>query len=314
MGAISPSLRNTVLANTLLIKEGFTAQQVLEVCEALLFIVEHNYFCFNGKIYLQKQGVPMGDILLVWQDTEDSFQILEHHLSKMYSSIHFTWEKEVGRKITFLDLHIHESQEGLEFSVYHKFGNIPPIIPATACQPKQYVNAAIAPLIRQAFLLLLTQHLINIELEVVRTAVYVAGFSSSKYIHVKKSIIQSLFPATTLCRPRDWTTLRPSLPYCGRFMTQIFRQNGFRLPIAPRPCLQLILCNDRDVTSTLEKSGVCSIPLQNPISGLFTYYIGATVRILAARVSEHQCSVALGNCDTELFKLVIQHHHIALWN
>ncbi|XP_023232808.1 uncharacterized protein LOC111632569 [Centruroides sculpturatus] len=340
-----------MLANTLLIEEGFTAQQVLEVREALLFITEHNYFRCNGKIYLQKQGMPMGsplsavlaelimrcvehsvfkfpltiaypliylryvdDILLVWQDTEDSFRVLEHHLSKMYVTIHFMWEKEVGRKIAFLDLHIQKSQEGLKFSVYHKFGNIPPIIPATACQPQQYVNAAIAPLIRRAFLLPSTQHLINTELEAVCTAVYAAGFSASKYIHVKNRVMQSLFPATTLRRPRDWTTLRPSLPYCGRFTAQIFRQNRFRLPIAPRPCLRRILCNDRDAISTLEKSGVYSVPLQNPISGLCTNYIGATTRMLAARISEHQRSVALGNCNTELSKLVIQQHHIALWN
>ncbi|XP_023209992.1 uncharacterized protein LOC111612937, partial [Centruroides sculpturatus] len=112
--ALYPSVLHfeaVMLANTLLIKEGFTAQQVLEVCDALLFVTEHNYFCFNGKIYLQKQGVPMGsplsavlaelimrhvehsifkvpltiaypliylryidDIILTWQDTEDSFQ------------------------------------------------------------------------------------------------------------------------------------------------------------------------------------------------------------------------------------------------
>ncbi|XP_023212977.1 transcriptional regulator ATRX homolog [Centruroides sculpturatus] len=49
-----------MLANVLLIKTGFTAQEVLELCEALLFISKNNYFQFKGKVYLQQQGVLMG--------------------------------------------------------------------------------------------------------------------------------------------------------------------------------------------------------------------------------------------------------------
>ncbi|XP_067120131.1 uncharacterized protein [Centruroides vittatus] len=58
-----PQFEAVMLANSLLIKECFTAQQVLEIRDALLFITENNYFRFNGRIYLQKQGVPMGSPL-----------------------------------------------------------------------------------------------------------------------------------------------------------------------------------------------------------------------------------------------------------
>ncbi|XP_023241288.1 uncharacterized protein LOC111639623 [Centruroides sculpturatus] len=52
-----------MLANAMLIKKGCTAQEVLELREALLFISENNYFQFRGQIYLQQQGVPMGSPL-----------------------------------------------------------------------------------------------------------------------------------------------------------------------------------------------------------------------------------------------------------
>ncbi|XP_023218613.1 uncharacterized protein LOC111620847 [Centruroides sculpturatus] len=58
-----PQFEVVMLANAMLVKEGFTAQQILEIREALIFITENNYFRFNGKIYLQKQGVPMGSPL-----------------------------------------------------------------------------------------------------------------------------------------------------------------------------------------------------------------------------------------------------------
>ncbi|XP_067145039.1 uncharacterized protein [Centruroides vittatus] len=273
-----PHFEAVILANTLLVKGGFTAQQVLEIREALLFITEHNYFRFNGRIYLQKQGVPMGsplsavlaelimrnlehrvfkspltiayplkylryvdDILLAWQDTEDSFLILERHLTNVYSSISFTWEKETGGKIAFLDLDISKSQGGLIFLVHHKFGNIPPIIPAMSFQPQQYVDAAIASLIRRAFLVPSTQHFTNFELGIIRTAVRAAGYSTTKYNYIFNKVKRSLFPATTLRNPRDWTIVRPSLPFCCHVTARIchiFRQNNLLLAITPRPNLR----------------------------------------------------------------------------
>ncbi|XP_023226396.1 DNA polymerase alpha catalytic subunit-like [Centruroides sculpturatus] len=116
---------------------------VLDIRDALTFVTEHNYFCFNRKIYLQKQGVPMGsplsailaelvmreierrtfdfplaihyprlylryvdDILIAWEDTEESFLIFMQQLASIYPSINFTWEKERDAEVAFLDLHI----------------------------------------------------------------------------------------------------------------------------------------------------------------------------------------------------------------
>ncbi|XP_023214003.1 uncharacterized protein LOC111616886, partial [Centruroides sculpturatus] len=196
-----------MLTNAMFVKEGFMAQQILEIREALIFITENNYFWFNGKVYLQKQGVPMGsplsailaellmrrveqrvftfpltiaypllylryvdDILVAWQHTEEEFHILKSYLMEVYSTIKFTWEKEKGGEIAFLDLNITKAQGAIVFSVFHKFNSIPPIIPATAYQPQHYVNAAITPLIRRAFLLSSNQALVDIELEAISAA------------------------------------------------------------------------------------------------------------------------------------------------
>ncbi|XP_023238268.1 uncharacterized protein LOC111637090 [Centruroides sculpturatus] len=349
-----PQFEAVMLANAKLVKEGFTAQQILDIREALLFITENNYFRFNGKIYLQKQGVPMGfplsailaellmrhverrvfsfpltiaypllylryvdDIIVAWQHMEEEFHILKNFLMEVYSTIKFTWEKEKGGEIAFLDLKITKAQDEILFSVFHKFNSIPPLIPATAYQPQHYVNAAIAPLIRRAFLLSSNQALVNIELETISAAVSAAGYARSKYRYILGKVKRSLFPDTTLQASEKCMIIQPPLPFCGRItgrVCRIFRQHALFLPVSPQPNLRRVLCNDRDPLSVLEWSGVYSIPLESTTSGAHTQYIGATSRMLSCRISEHKQSISTGRCDTELARLVLQHQFSPRWD
>ncbi|XP_067129248.1 uncharacterized protein [Centruroides vittatus] len=349
-----PQFEAVMLANSLLIKECFTAQQILEIRDALLFITENDYFRFNGRIYLQKQGVPIGsplsavlaellmrhveqrvfnfpltiaypllylryvdDILVAWQETEEDFLAFKTALTKVYSTISFTWEKENEGAIAFLDLNISKSQGTLSYSVFHKFNCLPPLIPATAFQPQHYVNAAIAPLIRRAFLLSSSQTAVDIELNAIRSAVNAAGYTNAKYRYLLNKVKKSLFPPTTLHVPNECTVVLPTLPFCGRVtirICRVFRQHTLFLPVSPRPNLRRLLCNDRDATSVLERSGVYSIPLENTASGIRTHYVGATTRMLACRISEHQLSIRAGKADTELARMVLQHPYTPLWD
>ncbi|XP_067130644.1 uncharacterized protein [Centruroides vittatus] len=216
-----PIFEAVVLASYLLLKKGFNIQQVLDIRDALTFVTEHNYFRINQKTYLQKQRVPMGsplstilaefimresehrtfnsplaihylqmylryvdDILIAWEDTDEMFLTFMQQFSSIYPSINFTWEKENDTAITFLDLHICKSPEGPQFSVHYKSNIAPHIIPAEAFQPSRYVNAAIAALIRRAFLLSSLQVLVNIELDNISLVVHTAGFSCAKFTHV----------------------------------------------------------------------------------------------------------------------------------
>ncbi|XP_023217346.1 uncharacterized protein LOC111619759 [Centruroides sculpturatus] len=264
-----PIFEAVMLANSMLLRKGFTVQQVLDIREVLIFITENNYFCFNQKVYLQKQGVPMGsplsavlaklimrdmeqktfnaqlsicypslylhyvdDILLIWENSEEEFIQFMQQLSSIYSTIKFTWEKEWDQSITFLDT---KSLEELQFTVHHKSSMIPYIIPADAFQPSQYVSATIATLIRRALLLPSSQALIKVELEIVRTAVYHAGFTGAKFMHVQRKVKDSLFLFTTLHRKKKMSRVQSALPYLGApsiRISRIFRYS-FTLPLTP---------------------------------------------------------------------------------
>ncbi|XP_023227917.1 uncharacterized protein LOC111628374 [Centruroides sculpturatus] len=342
-----------MLANALIIKKSFSVQQVLDIRDALSFTTEHNYFLFNKNIYLQKQGVPMGsplsavlaelimreierrifnspltikypalylryvdDILIVWEDTEEEFIKFVQQLSSIYPTISFTWERENEDAIAFLDLFIKKSVEGPQFSVHHKSDLLPHIIPADAFQPSRYVNAAIAALIRRALLLPSTQLATKIELDIIRTAVSLAGFTYGKYEHVLRKVKEALYPCTTLYRKEKASIIQSPLPYLGPTsirISRIFRRYNFILPITPLPNLRRCICNDRDRLTTLEKSGVYTIHLENPATGEVTRYIGATTRMLASRLAEHQEDIAKGRCSTELAKKVLEQGYNPLW-
>ncbi|XP_023212587.1 uncharacterized protein LOC111615403, partial [Centruroides sculpturatus] len=216
-----PVFEAIMLANSLIIKKGFSIQQVLDIHDALTFITEHNYFLFNKSIYLQKPGVPMGsplsvvlaklimreiklrifnsplttsylslylhyvnDILIVWESTEEEFIKFVQQLASIYPTISFTWEREHEESIAFLDLHIQKLVEGLQFAIHRKSDVLPYIIPAEAFQPSRYINAAIAARVRRALLLLSTQLATKIELDIIRVVVLLAGFTHCKYEHV----------------------------------------------------------------------------------------------------------------------------------
>ncbi|XP_067144544.1 uncharacterized protein [Centruroides vittatus] len=343
-----------MLANALIIRKGFNIQQALDIRDTLTFITEHNYFLFNKNIYLQKRGVPMGsplsavlaelimseierrvfhsplaisypslylryvdDILIIWENTEEQFLKFVQQLTSIYPTIGFTWEKEQDESITFLDLCIKKSVEGPQFTVHHKSNELPSIIPADAFQPSRYINAAIAALVRRALLLPSTQIAIKSELDIIRVAVSRARFTRGKYEHVLCRVKESLFPRTTLHKKEKASVIQISLPYLGPpsiRISHIFRRYNYNLPITPLPNLRRCICNDHDKLTTLEKSGVYAIHLENPETGASTRYKGATTRMLASRLAEHQDDVAKGKYTTELAKKVLEQGYNPLWS
>ncbi|XP_023232134.1 uncharacterized protein LOC111632015 [Centruroides sculpturatus] len=274
---------------------------------------------FNSPLtisYLSLYLCYVDDILIVWENTEEGFIKFVQQLSSIYPTIGFTWEREHEDSIAFLDLCIQKSVEGLQFAVYHKADLLPYIILADTFQLLRYVNAAIAALVRRALLLPSTQLATKIELDIIRVAVSLAGFTYAKYKHVLRKVKEALYPCTTLYRKEKASVIRSSLPYLGPTsirISRIFQRYNFILPITPIPNLRRCICNDRDRLTTLEKSGVYTIQLENPVTGNITRYIGATTRMLASRLAEHQDDVAKGRCSTELPKKVLEQGYNPLW-
>ncbi|XP_023231980.1 uncharacterized protein LOC111631875 [Centruroides sculpturatus] len=237
-------------------------------------------------------------------------------LASIYPSINFTVEEEQNNTISFLDLEVHRSLE-LTFAVHHKNNRGPDIIPVTAFQPTSFVNSAITSLIWRALLIPSSQALIDEELQIIKRAMHNAGYSNSKYRYLYNRVINKLFPKSFLSNKENLKIINPPIPYLGTIslkITRIFRKHGFILPITPQPTLRRTLCNDRDILTLNEKSGVYIIPLKHTTSGEEIMYIGATSRMMRSRIFEHQEDIRNNRPATELAKKVLDQNYLPLWN
>ncbi|XP_023240079.1 uncharacterized protein LOC111638581 [Centruroides sculpturatus] len=143
-----PYFEAIMLANILFLNSSYPASRVLHLHEALSLITQNNYFQFNGKIYKQTQGIPMGsplspilaelvmrniehqvfnapltiqyplmylryvdDVLIAWDSSNEDLLQFTQILASIYPTINFTVEEQENNRISFLDLDISTSPE-----------------------------------------------------------------------------------------------------------------------------------------------------------------------------------------------------------
>ncbi|OCT99555.1 hypothetical protein XELAEV_18005337mg [Xenopus laevis] len=143
------------------------------VLEAIWFLLNHNYFSFNGTFYLQKRGTAMGarfaptyanlylgwweethilgadapcleyvvmyrrfidDLLFVWNGSEGDFNMLLQDLGNVELNLAFTGCFSKSN-IVYLDLHIYIEKEGIATTVHTKPSAGNSLLRADSCHP-----------------------------------------------------------------------------------------------------------------------------------------------------------------------------------
>lgn len=139
----------------ILLKNNENQLIVEQITNVISDILKQNYFTFNNKIYLQKDGLAMGsplsaimseiflqnieksnipeiltkhNIKTYFRYVDDTFLICNKHkteeLLQDFNNIHnkltYTMEKENNGTINFLDLNISRQQKKLNFAIYRK--------------------------------------------------------------------------------------------------------------------------------------------------------------------------------------------------
>ena len=143
-----------------------------EAIEILQHILDNNYFSFNEKHYIMKNGLPMGapisciladtfmdhvekehvlsdtnpyrqqignwyryvdDVLCLWRGSLDELQDFGTYLNGILPSLNFTTELEQNQRINFLDLTIDRSAPVFKFAIYRKPTTCSALIPADSC-------------------------------------------------------------------------------------------------------------------------------------------------------------------------------------
>ena len=151
-----------------------------EILRLTSLIVTQNYFKFQDKKYLQKNGLAMGaptspalseiylqfmentkifdilhrsrvegyyryvdDILIIYDENHTNKQEVQKSFNDVTTGLHFALEREEDQKINFLDLTITRTEKGLSYDIFRKHTTTDTIIPHDPCHPLEHKMAAI---------------------------------------------------------------------------------------------------------------------------------------------------------------------------
>jgi len=160
---------------------GLDSETISEIMKLLTIVCEQNYFYFNGKYYLQEEGLAMGSPLSSilseiylnhienehifsdrnkWRDkiifykryVDDTWAIvncnarqlklLQQYLNNISPKLKFTLEIEENSSINFLDLTIYKTGNKLTYNIYRKPTVTSHTIHASSYHPQQHKMSA----------------------------------------------------------------------------------------------------------------------------------------------------------------------------
>lgn len=142
-----------------------------DITKLLNICLNQNYFEFNNKMYVCKEGLAMGnllsplsaelfmnnfelkikehpyfklfkfwykyvdDVLALFLGTKRQLNTFLNFINSLHSKIGFTMEFEENNKINFLDLTIKKHQNKLKFEIFHKPTHIDTVIHNSSAHP-----------------------------------------------------------------------------------------------------------------------------------------------------------------------------------
>ncbi|XP_067124827.1 uncharacterized protein [Centruroides vittatus] len=306
-----------------------------------------SFFVFEGKVYKQLKGVPMGspmsgllcelvvrkmeritlnnfkeDIIMYKRYVDDVLVIWRNHariqqfLSAMNSNDHglkLSLEQVSSDELHFLDISIAFRNGSIDTKVYIKPTHDPLYIPSTSNDPITYKLSAFRALIRRAF-----QYCSNIldtmrELDRIRQVAKVLGFGPRT---VERLIAAYRNPKVNK-KKRDLTNGITKFTYNKRLssvMEGIAGRMNSTIVYKRAPSIYRLLRNDKDAIRPSEQPGVYSIPYSNDQLKIDKEYIGVTTRSLSKRIKEHRYDVAKGKCTTTLAKMAQTEGSVVKWD
>lgn len=280
----------------------------------LLDLCLTNYFRFNGKIYKQIQGTPMGspisgliaeavmqrleEIALpiiqpkLWvRYVDDTFVIIKRQnldethriIDNIFTGIKFTREEESNCQLPFLDVLVRRLPTGkLETSVYRKPTNTDQILNFRSNHPISHKRSCLQTLFKRAW-----THCSTPELRKEEQRHLFAIFQRNGY--PKNFIFRNMKSGST--NGATSIVSRVTIPYIrdvSEAAARLLLPLGVLVAHKPVATLRNTLSKVKDKRSTGDSSNVIyKIPCQD----CNKYYVGQTGRKLNTRISEHRQAI-----------------------
>lgn len=304
---------------------------VAAVCGLIDIVVSQKYFQFEGKFYKQLDGVEIGGKISAWvaeitmsrlemrllqqpnpplqifRYVDDYFCILKkdtaeiflNRLNDMHPKIQFTYEKEIEKKLPFLDLMISREGGKLSFEVYRKPTDSMLCIPSDSYTPYTYKLAAFGSMFHRLYNIPMNEAAFKKEEEYIFESARMNGYDREaiKKVQMKHQKRKSE-PKTTLMREGgnregfgDRLLMLNYFPPLTDEIQKIAKGAGINFVYKSQGSLGDFLINLKDKRPENSKSGIYRIKCDT----CELEYHGQCKRIVQRRWDEHDRAFRLNH-------------------
>ncbi|KER31053.1 hypothetical protein T265_02616 [Opisthorchis viverrini] len=315
--SINHNLARTTIAELLQTKPNTTGTMKPESIGKLLDFCMDTYFTFDGQIYQQLKGTPMGSPISgfiaeavmqrlehavlpiinpkLWiRYVDDTFVIMkrdsvhEAHelLNTTFEDIKFTIELERNNRLPFLDVLVNRKMDGtLETCVYRKETHTDQILNYNSNHPVNHKKSCVQTLFKRA-----ETHCSTTELRKKEENHLLRVFQNNGY--PRNFIKRSLKKKTPQPRQQqEQATRRVVLPYIrniSELATRLLAQKGIFVAHKPNATLRKLISRPKDNPDKTKKN---SVIYQLNCDNCIKFYVGQTGRRLCTRIKEHNAAV-----------------------
>ena len=291
-------------------------EQIMELLELCL---NTTYFVYDGVMYRQVFGAPMGAPIspgvadLTMEDFEEEAMLsapdhlrpklwlryVDDTITKLHAGfvddftaylnsrnphIQFTVEPEEDGKLPFLDTCVHLNEDGsLRTTVYRKKTHTDQYLNWESNHHLEHKRSVVRTLLRRADTLVSTPEEKKAEKEHVKRALAANGYKKWVLSLPKKNREKNTEPSTTQ-GSRKYPVALPYIKGLSEQLQRVFKSHGVNVYHKPFNTLRSQLVKPKDKPDKLKKCGViysvkCDVCNKE--------YIGETARTLGVRYKEH---------------------------
>ena len=299
-------------------------------------VLHQNYFYFDNKYYIQKDGLPMGsplssliseiflqylesiyideitkefnilfygryvdDILIIYDNSKNVDNQILNSFNLIHPKIQYTLETEQNNKINFLDLTIKKINNAIRFSIYRKPTTSKTSIHNSSISPKSHKYANIRFLLQRLNTIPLSKKDYNIEFSNILNIAYHNGFSYNNINRINKQIKQRIYFKNKTSLKRGKKEKWFSIPYYSGIsstLKKLFCKNNINITYSSYNHIRTQLKNKPKHDSQMSQSGIYQLHCQ-----CGKQYIGRTIRQFQTRYKEHKHNFKYGITDKSKF-------------
>ncbi|BHF70332.1 hypothetical protein SprV_0301338200 [Sparganum proliferum] len=333
--SIPPALAIDTIDGFLREKYDETDQQLKRVhIIQLLELCLKTFFTFNGQVYEQKKGTPMGSPLsgliaeavlqrlerLVFSSyppkfwaryVDDTFVIIKRNdvqtfktlLNSIFPDIQFTMEEELNNQLAFLDVQVTKLEDGkIRTTVYRKATNTRRILHFKSNHPVGHKRSCVRTLFQRV-----QTHCSDDNGRKEETKYWHALFKTNGY---PKSFIRKCLKKPHPERsdgenPKFWLAI-PYVKNVSEATARILKPFGIGVAHKPESTIRQQIMRPKDPLPVTEQSAVVySIPCQNCDARC----VGETGKRLGTRLHEHQLAINRKDKLSMVYGHVKQQNH-----